>query len=252
MLIGVDASRVTRVLTGTESYTLQVLSRLLAMDRENQYRLYLSAPLPVGLIPRAPSTETRLIRVPRLWTHVGLSAEMLRSAPDLLFVPSHVLPVITARRNVVVVYDAGHRIIPFAYTPAQRIYLEWSIRRHVRIATAIITISEASKRDLVRFYGANPDTIAVAYPAVDESFRPPAAGTIAEVRARYSLPDPYVLHVGTVKPNKNLVRLVHAFADAALPTDAALVLAGQPGPAWGAVQSAALERGLGKRLRLLS
>src|ERR1700694_6018878 len=149
VLIGVDASRVTRPnRTGTENYSLHVLRHLLAEDQQNAYRLYLSQPLADGLLPCGPRTSSRLIRLPRLWTQLGLSTEMLVSPPDVLFVPSHVLPLVTPTRSVVVVYDVGHRFFPRAHTLAEWLYVEWAIRRHVRTATRVITISQASKRDL--------------------------------------------------------------------------------------------------------
>src|SRR5207302_4091909 len=110
----------------------------------------------------------------------------LVSPPDVLFVPSHVLPIITPRRSVVVVYDVGHRFFPRAHGVLEWLYLEWAIRRHVRVATRLLTISETSKRDLVRLYGADPSRIAVAYPAVDDArFKPSAGDEVAAVRARY-------------------------------------------------------------------
>src|SRR5579859_2545777 len=188
MLIGVDASRITRRRrTGTENYSLQVLRHLLALDQENAYRLYLSAPLPPRLLPDRARVTSRLIRLPRLWTQVGLSAEMLRARPDVLFVPTHVLPLVSPAPSVVVVYDVGHRFFPRAHTVAEWLYVEWAIRRHVRVASRLLTISEASKRDLVRLYGANPRQISVAYPAVEARFTPAAAEHIARVRASHGL-----------------------------------------------------------------
>src|ERR1700731_4575009 len=100
VLIGVDASRISRPRrTGTENYSLHVLRHLLSQDQHNAYRLYLSQPLAEGLLPIGPRTSTRLIRLERLWTQLGLSSEMLVSPPDVLFVPSHVLPLVTARRS---------------------------------------------------------------------------------------------------------------------------------------------------------
>jgi glycosyltransferase involved in cell wall biosynthesis len=227
VLIGVDASRVTRAhRTGTENYSLHVLRHLLQRESPHRYRLYLSQPLAEGLLPLGASTTTRLIRLPRLWTQVGLSSEMLRAAPDVLFVPTHVLPLVCPPRSVVVVYDVGHRIFPQAHGLKERLYVEWSIRRHVRRATWLLTISQASKRDLVRLYGADPERIAIAYPAVDERFRPASRDEIERVRARYGLADRYVLHLGTLKPRKNLPRLIEAFASASLPPETQLVLAG--------------------------
>ncbi len=252
MLIGVDASRITRPRrTGTENYSLHLLRQLLALDHANHYRLYTGAPIEAGLLPRNERTEQRLIRLPRLWTQVGLSREMLVAPPDLLFVPSHVLPVVRPARSVVVVYDVGHRFFPRAHRLAEWLYLEWAIRRHVRVATQLLTISESSKQDLVRVYGVDPGRIAVAYPAADEAFVPPSDTEVQRVRRRYGLPPRYLLHVGTLKPRKNLPRLVRAFAAADLPSDVHLVLAGQAGFGTGPLRRAIAETGLGERLRLL-
>jgi glycosyltransferase involved in cell wall biosynthesis len=253
VLIGVDASRVTRPhRTGTENYSLRVLRELLAQDRRNAYRLYLSQPVPDGLLPIGPRTSTRLIRLPRLWTQVGLSAEMLISPPDVLFVPSHVLPVVTPARSVVVVYDVGHRFFPRAHTVTEWLYVEWAIRRHVRTATRLLTISEASKRDLVRLYGANPDRIAVAYPAVDARFTSATDDEIRQVRGRHGLPERYILHLGTIKPRKNLPRLVRAFAQASLPPDTQLALGGMTTFGSRAIERAIQETGLSERVRRLA
>src|SRR5438067_4897656 len=173
MLIGVDASRITRrQRTGTENYSLEVLRHLLAIDHENAYRLYLREVLPRGLLEPTSRTSTKVIRLPRLWTQVGLSREMLTRQPDVLFVPSHVLPLITPPRSVVVVYDVGHRFFPRAHGTLEWLYVEWAIRRHVRVARRLLTISESSKRDLVRLYRADPSRIDMAYPAVDLRFKP--------------------------------------------------------------------------------
>ncbi len=253
MLVGIDASRVTRSQrTGTENYSLHVLRELLKLDAENAYRLYLSAPLPSTLLQLPPRASTKLIRMPRLWTQLGLSREMLLHPPDALFVPSHVLPLITPSVSVVVVYDVGHRYFPRAHTLTEWLYVEWAVRRHVRIAARLITISEASKRDLVRLYRADPNRIDVAYPAVDERFNTATAVDVARVRAKYGLADTYVLHLGTIKPRKNLPRLIRAFAQARLPPEAQLVLGGMTTFGSAAVERAIESTGLGKRLHRLA
>jgi glycosyltransferase involved in cell wall biosynthesis len=253
VLVGVDASRVTRAQrTGTENYSLNVLRELLAEDERNAYRLYLSQPLPDGLLPLRPRTTTRLIRLPRLWTQVGLSTEMLVSPPDVLFVPSHVLPILTPARSVVVVYDVGHRFFPRAHGISEWLYVEWAIRRHVRIATRLLTISETSKRDLVRLYGADPARIDVAYPAVDPRFKPASGAEIDRVRARHGLSSRYVLHLGTIKPRKNLPRLIRAFAEARLPSDTQLVLGGMATSGARGVKQAIGQNGLQDRVKRLT
>jgi glycosyltransferase involved in cell wall biosynthesis len=253
VLIGLDASRITRSQrTGVENYSLHVVRELLARDDRNCYRLYLGEPLSKGLLPISDRVTTRVIRLPRLWTQVGLSAQMLRDAPDVLFVPSHVLPLINAPRSAVVVYDVGHRYFPRAHRLTEWLYVEWAIRRHVRIASALLTISEASKRDIVRLYGADARRIAVAYPAVDSDFRPASLSEIARVREKYGLADRYVLHLGTVKPRKNLPRLIGAFARAGIPPDTQLALGGMTTFGGDAVERAISETALEQRVRRLA
>ncbi len=252
MLIGVDASRITRRhRTGTENYSLHVLRHLLADDHANAYRLYLGEPLPPDLLPQTNKVTSKVIRMPRLWTQLGLSREMLRQAPDVLFVPSHVLPLVCPPRSVVVIYDVGHRFFPRAHGVAEWLYVEWAIRRHVRIATALLTISQASKRDIVRLYGADPARIDVAYPAVDELLRAASREEIDRVRHRHGLAERYVLHLGTIKPRKNLPRLVRAFAQADLPRDAQLVLGGMTTFGAQAVERAIADSGVVDRIRRL-
>jgi glycosyltransferase involved in cell wall biosynthesis len=219
MLIGIDASRaLVARRTGTEAYSLHLIRALLELGAGHRFRLYCDRTPPAGLLA-APATaayaraETRVIPFPRLWTHVRLSAEMLVRPPDLLFVPSHVLPVLHPRRSVVTVHDLGHRVYPEAHTPAQRRYLEWSTRYHVSSAAHLLADSEATRQDLVQIYGADAARITVVHLGVDPGLAPvvdPAAR--ARLQSRYGLRGAYLLYVGTLQPRKNLARLIEAFA----------------------------------------
>ena len=94
MNIGIDASRAARGLrTGTENYSLHVIRELVGLDSPHQFTLYFNLPPEPGLFPGTPRVCQRAIPFPRLWTHARLATEMLLHAPDVLFVPSHVLPL---------------------------------------------------------------------------------------------------------------------------------------------------------------
>jgi glycosyltransferase involved in cell wall biosynthesis len=79
-------------------------------------------------------------------------------------------------------------------------------------ADAILTVSEASKRDILRFFDVKPEKVVVVHNAIDERFwTPPAEEDVARVRERYQLEHGFVLYAGNIKPHKNLVRLIEAF-----------------------------------------
>lgn len=235
MLIGVDASRaLVAQRTGTEAYSLHLLRAMLEAGSGHRFRLYLNATPPAGLLPVGPQCELRTIPFPRLWTHVRLSLEMLRAPPDVLFIPSHVLPLIHPRRSVVTVHDLGHRYHPEAHTRAQRWYLERSTRYHVRHAAHLLADSRATKADLVRLYGSAAESVTVAYLGIDPSVqRVRESEELSRVQQKYGINRPYLLYVGTLQPRKNLSRLIDAFCmlveDGTAGSDLALVLAGKRG-----------------------
>jgi glycosyltransferase involved in cell wall biosynthesis len=213
--------------TGTENYARRLIQALLDQaPPAHRLRLYFrDAP--------APGTwaggEQRIIPFSRLWTHVRLSWELAtQPRPDVLFVPAHVLPWLHPLPSVVTLHDLGYRHFPDAHPLAQLWYLDWSTRFSARAATRLIADSLCTRADLTRFYHIPTDKVTVIYPGRDESLR---RVDPAPVRAKYNLPEHYILHVGTLQPRKNLIRLLEAAQSAfsLQPSAFSLVLAGRPG-----------------------
>ena len=151
MLIGVDASRATSARrTGTENYSLRLIQALIGLGAGHRWRLYTNGAAQVpGIeemlsIGQMPGTSVRALSFPRLWTHIRLSAEMVIRPPDVLFVPSHVLPLIHPRRSVVTVHDLGYLYYPAAHRTADRLYLDRSTRWNAAQAALVIADSLAT------------------------------------------------------------------------------------------------------------
>lgn len=234
MLIGIDASRaLTSERTGTEHYSVRIIEALLAVGGAHRLRLYAPREPSPEIATQLSGAEWRIMPLPRLWTHLRLSLEMLQSPPDALFVPAHVLPLIHQRRGVVTIHDLGYRRFPGAHTRWQRLYLDWSTRWSAQVARRVIVDSLATRDDLVAVYGVDAGKIVVAYPAGRDLHRLGNPTDDAQVLARWGLAPGYVLAVGTLQPRKNLTLLLDAFAGlvarARLPGSTRLVLAGRPG-----------------------
>jgi glycosyltransferase involved in cell wall biosynthesis len=253
MQIGVDASRLAvAARTGTEHYTWELLRALGQLDRRNSYRLYCNR-VPPTLPPLPSSFVLRPLPFPRAWSHGRLSLEMLLHPPDVLFVPAHALPLVPPRRSVVTIHDLGFLHHPEAHTRIQRLYYRLFTRLSARRATHIIAISEATKRDLQRFYGTPAAKISVIYHGVSPFFQPIHDRAVIEpVLRHYGIRTPYLLFVSTVQPRKNVVRLIEAFAQVQRqlgPGNAPLlVLAGKRGWLTDQIERRAAELGIAEQV----
>jgi len=214
MIIGIDASRaLVARRTGTERYSLELINALLDLNTEHTIRLYVPRKPPIGLF--RDNAEVVILPGKRLWTHTKLGPHTRRHPPDVLFVPSHVLPIVGPKNTVVTVHDLGYEYFPEAHPANELRYLRWSTKRHARVATRIIADSYATKKDLVQLYGADPDRIRVVYLAADPALKPVRDPIkLSLTLAQFGIPGyaRYLLHVGAMRPRKNLDRLIDAFA----------------------------------------
>ena len=243
MLIGIDASRAFRARrTGTERYAWEIIHHLLKLPAAGQHfwRLYVDTDVADNSFPtqtpRSRQANIELCQLPqrRLWTHRVLAREVIRRRPDVLFIPSHVVPFLLPSNRlpncVVTVHDLGYHYFPAAHTPFQRIYLDWSTRWSAKVAHSVIAVSQATAEDLHRIYAVRFGKIHIIYEAVS-ALPAPSPAEINSVTNRNGLKRPYALYLGTIQPRKNLSRLILAYArlsaTEAPPWD--LVLAGNRG-----------------------
>ena len=202
---------------GIGTYIRNVLRQLARIDPASEYLLICQPrdrDLPASLgenfhaaIDRSqPYSVREQLSIP--WT-------VLRSRATLFHEPHYVLPPLIARtRSVVTIHDCIHLRFP-QYLPnrAALTYARTQMGSAARRADHILTVSEASKRDILHFFPVvPPEKITVIYNGIDEHFAtPPPGDEMRRVAERYQLEGDFLLYVGNVKPHKNLERLLEAF-----------------------------------------
>ena len=143
----------------------------------------------------------------------ALPLDLRRERADLFHAPHYVLPPLTPCRSVVTIHDCIHLRFP-QYLPNRLgyAYARTSMWFATHRAARVLTVSEASKRDILEYFDVPESKITVIYNAIDERFsEEPPADEVMRVRERYQLNDPFILYAGNIKPHKNLERLIEAF-----------------------------------------
>jgi glycosyltransferase involved in cell wall biosynthesis len=144
---------------------------------------------------------------------VTVPRDLRREHADLFHAPHYVLSPFTPCKAVVTIHDCIHLRFP-QYLPNRLAHAY--ARSFLWVAThrsdRVMTVSEASKRDILEYFRIPPEKIDVIYNGIDERFGvPPAEEDVNRVRERYQLDGPFVLYAGNIKPHKNLGRLIAAF-----------------------------------------
>jgi glycosyltransferase involved in cell wall biosynthesis len=229
-LVGIDASRSYRSpMTGTERYSRRLIEHLLAIESDElTYRLYFNQAPPSEVL--FTGAEVRTMPARRLWTHYRLSRELQSNPVDLLFVPSHVIPLRHPVNSLVTVHDLGYLYEPESHTRASRYQLKLTTLWNARQARHLIAISQSTRQDLISHCNVDPQRITVIRHGVDDRFRVLSREEIYRYSQAAKLPEKFILYLGTIQPRKNLVRLIESFELVAhQDPDMNLVLAGRTG-----------------------
>ena len=213
MRVAIDARKLHDFGIGT--YTRNLLRYLARIDHETEYVLLCHEPdLGIGA-QLGPNFRTVLESSKNysVREQIHVPWVLRRERPDVFHAPHYVLPPAVPCRSVVTIHDCIHLMFP-QYLPnrAAYVYAKASMWSAAKRSNRILTVSEASKRDIMHFFNVPPEKIVVVYNAIDERFRiAPAEQDVARVRERYQLNHKFVLYAGNIKPHKNLVRLILAF-----------------------------------------
>jgi len=143
----------------------------------------------------------------------AIPLELRRAGVNTFHAPHYVLPPMTPCRSVVTIHDCIHLRFP-QYLPSRLgyAYARSSLWVAAHRSARVLTVSEASKRDILEYFRVPESKVTVIYNAIDERFHEePPADEVMRVQERYQLTDPFILYAGNIKPHKNLERLIEAF-----------------------------------------
>ena len=133
---------------------------------------------------------------------------------DVFHIPHRWVPLSTPGPYVVTLHDLNNLFYPKERASVSMQKLRHAaLRRGLHNASRIITVSNATRRDAVKRLSLDDKKFTTIYDAVDEQVAQPAPDELRRLTLeRYSVKDPFVLYAGRIQPQKNVPRLIEAFA----------------------------------------
>jgi glycosyltransferase involved in cell wall biosynthesis len=217
MAIYIDISAAVHGRAGLGRYA-ESLARALVQEHPERFAFFYNRERGTGPLAGLESVPTRTVRAGykpwrmAIWLgqFLGLGFERLVPEAELYHATEHLLLPLRQVPTVLTVHDLIYHLFPEYHKPLNYWFLNRAMPLFVQRARAVIAVSESTRRDLIRCYGVQPDKVTVVHEAAAPHFRPASPEAIATVRARYGLPEDFILAVGTIEPRKNLSRLLDA------------------------------------------
>jgi len=250
MKIAFDLRRIRN--SGVGRYMNCLVAGILRELPQHQY-LFIMAPETEHLLSCAASGQviTSSAKYYSVAEQIEIPRILRNNRVDLLHALHFVVPFVKICPTIVTIHDAIHFVYPQDLPSwIGRLYAKAMMTAAGRIADRILTVSEYSKSDLVRFLHVDPGKIKVTYAAVGEMFRPVRdTDSLREIRHKLGVPDEYFLYTGIFKERKNHEGLLKAFALLAKSgVSAHLVIAGDLGYGQQILQTRATELGIDKQV----
>ena len=257
MHVLIDAHLAVKEIDGITRYLNGLLGALPALDAGVRYTV-LTLPeaesgLPAEIFANANVRRVEVpLRGPTPRQHLVTRRWIRQIQPDVYHHPHFDLPLGVGVPAVATVHDLKYLCHPEFFPSRGRLksgYMKACLRHTLHAAAQVIAVSENTRRDLQRMFHVEPDRVAVVPHGVELS---PVADGPQEAAPR-SLPETYVLFVGTRRPHKNLTGLIRALQLLRTRHGVAadLVVAGKPYAGYAEPEALAHQLGLDAHVHFL-
>ena len=209
MKIGINGRFYGAPLTGVQRFSRELSTRI--YDREGAVLF-----LPRGTEPPLGLPRQVEVVVGRTRGHRWEQLELPRAAAscDVLLHPANTCPL-RGGGHVVVVHDVLPLSHPAWFDRGFASWYRWVVKRAIKGAERVLTVSQWSADQLIRLVGVDPDRVEIVTQGVEPFHQPASAEVVRRARERWSLPPEYVLTVDGGDPRKNLTFLTGVLDDLA-------------------------------------
>ncbi len=203
MIIAIDASRLLITTpTGVEAYCQHIID---GFSTQNDNLIFYTP----KLITNLPQEKQKILSWPinRFWFQLRLGFELLVYPPAIFFSPGYVIPWLALLKKkikkVVTIHDVAFLHLPHSYSWWQKWFLMITTRQAVRYAYKILTPTQTTANDLIKYFNCPVDKIKVTYFGYEKQL---AINNQQLVKRKKQ-----ILYIGRVEDKKNIDNLIQAF-----------------------------------------
>jgi glycosyltransferase involved in cell wall biosynthesis len=219
MRIGLDGYPLCEPLTGVGHYTFELARALARNYTSDQFELIapfdflpsVASQLAREQIPNLKLTSLGVKNVRGRWWSFDLPRYLKRASLDLFHGTNYEVPLWNRRRTVLTVHDLSSLLYPELHRRQLARRMRLRLPLAVKLAKAIITPTEAVKRELCSHLRVKSAKVTAIHEAPRESFQPVHRDDSLRVRQHLEIENDFLLFVGTLEPRKNLLTLLRAF-----------------------------------------
>lgn len=215
MRIALDGYPLSEPRTGVGHYTFELAHALAISHPADQFELISPRPFDATVAGLPAISNLSFIKAKSSsirghWWSVGLPLYARRASLDLFHGTNFELPLWNRRRTVLTIHDLSTLRYPELHRPRLARRARVRLPLAAKLATAIITPTEAVKREACAHLRLRPDKVTAIHEAPRQSFRPMPFSDTVKVRRKLGVEDEFLLFVGTLEPRKNLLTLLKA------------------------------------------
>lgn len=225
MEIAIDISQIV-YRTGVSRYTEELVENLIKIDSKNKYLLFGTSFRQIAYLKNflkkfSGSANVKVKIFPFPVTIFEILFNRLRLIPiekligsfDILHTSDWIEPKVSSKnvKKVTTIHDMVTYLFPA--TLPKRVLVNQKKRMALvkKESDQIITVSETTREDVVKFLEVPKEKVKVIYSASANNFKPQSEENINKVKEKFKIKTPFILSVGTQEPRKNIPKLIDAF-----------------------------------------
>ena len=128
---------------------------------------------------------------------------------------NYIIPPGVCGKKIAVIHDMAYKAYPETVRVKTRKFLEFSLAKTCKRADKIITISEFSKSEIMKYLQVKEEKIEVIPLGVDTKYyhNNYSETEVEKIKKKYNINNEYFLYLGTIEPRKNIERLIRAYGE---------------------------------------